>query len=197
MATRRRTGFRRRRFGKPFVREQLVWSSNNFEETATTVDGIINNFVLFDPQQLQGGSGITGAPAVRYQVRRIIVNGGLGWTPQDTALANDIGALRWAIFVQNREDTDASLITTAQGDILEGGVERVLKTGCEACSLTELSGPASMNWRPPLVRFNEDLKVRVNLGFDDIIVLGVSVPLSSVVSLASMCLSTRCLVRLP
>lgn len=171
---------RRRRFGrrfgrKPVMREQLLWASNLFEEVSLGDGGTIVENALFDPSQEAEGAGNTGAAGGHIaSVRRIIFTGGVVFSPQSTALEFDVNAVWAAIYVIDREDTDGDLTGTAQGSILEGGVDRLLWTKCSAFGNTEQASTLShTNYRPPLMDIDVDLKVRVNMKMDSLLVLGL------------------------
>jgi len=166
--------FRRRGFGRrPVVRERLNWLTSNFNEQAQSILATLTEFNIYDPAQ-DIVAAAAGAGGTRAQLRRIIVNGGVAASPGIAAVTFDQIGLVAAIYVRDTNDTDASLITTAQGDILEGGTTRLLWT--HMYSFTHVMQEATKSYTtliPALAEVNVDLRVRVNLRFDEVCVLGM------------------------
>lgn len=175
MAMRRRFGGGRRfrRIGgRPFQRERPTWQTTNFNESPVTRDGIINEYAIIDPE-LFGSAAIATASTRVISTRRIIVRGGIAYSMESTTFAQDVVSVFCAIYVIDREDTDQDLVLTSVGSgILEGGAGRVLWTDCITHGSQELA-TNGIGWRPPEPRFDVDLKVRVNLRNDQLLVFGI------------------------
>lgn len=169
----RRKRFLRRGFSRPIMRERARWISTNFNETGVDRSGTINEFNLVDQLALQGGSVVANASTGTVHVRRIIIHGGVTWQPTQTTFEQEGVSAFGAVYVIDREDTDADLVNTGQGDILEGGVQRVLWTNAWAFSAQEIpTAQMSDCILESPIRVDIDLKVRVNLKFDDVLVFG-------------------------
>lgn len=196
MARKFRRRFMGRRFGKPFQREKPIWTSNVFNETGVNTDGTIQEFTVLDALQLQGGSVVTDAPAITYDVRRIIIRGGWANAMANTSLSQEMIGWGAALYVIDRDDTDNTLATTVQGNILEGGVRRLLWTDFGCSTWVENGTTINDSVLPPMIRVEIDIKPRFTLQFDEVLVLGLQ-PLSSIQSVviaASVTMITRCLV---
>lgn len=172
MASRRRF---RRGFGrKPVMRERLIWNTNVFEEIGVSGTGALVENALYDPlleAEMNTATGSGGGHVV--QIRRIILTGGIVFSPSSTALEFDVNALWSAIYVIDREETDADLTVSGIGALLEGGARRVLWAKCFPFANTEQASTLShQSLREPIARFDEDLKVRVNLAADEQLVHG-------------------------
>jgi len=168
-----RRGFKRpfRRFGgKPVMRERPVWTTNNFNETAMTRDGVINEFAILDVSVET--PTLAAGPTEVHGLRRVIIHGGLATQVAITTAASDIIALFGALYVIDREETEASIVTTDRGTILEGGAGRVLWTNCWTWASTEHTTVATEAIQEPR-RIDIDLKVRLNLRFDQQLILGL------------------------
>jgi len=172
MAMRRR--FRRRFGGKPVLRERLVWNTNVFEEVALSGTGALIENALYDPMlEAEPNTATSSGGGKIVQIRRIIVSGGVVFSPAAVSLEFDVNAIWAAIYVVDREETDADLTTTAVGSLLEGGAERVLWSKCYPFANGEQASTLShQSVRPPLAEYDIDLKVRVNLTADQQLVMG-------------------------
>lgn len=160
--------FRRfpRKFSKPVMRERPTWLTSVFSSSAVLRTGVINRFNVCDPSVF----GI--AAAGRVHIRRLLLRGGVGVIPEFTTFANGTVNMHAALYVINREDTDATLLTTSPGDILEGGVERLLWTDVQICTIREQPSASGIeSYIPAIFRVDIDLKTRVNLGYDDVVEL--------------------------
>lgn len=190
----RRGGFRRR-FSRPVRRERPVWSTTNFNETAMAVDSTLNVQVLWDP--LTNEPSNSPGSSQHWSIRRIIVNGGMAIVPQQTALTNDIVTVFGALICSDSDDDDATLITTSQGQILEGGSNRLLWTNCWTFVITEVAAAVySTAYIPAPVQINIDLKTRVNMKFDDslMLLLQFGSTAASVINAAAFSAITRILM---
>lgn len=174
MAMRRRF-FRRafpRRFGRPVRREKPVWATTNFNETAVTRDGALNEFAIIDPELL-GTAAVTTNVTQVISTRRIIVRGGVAWSNESTTFAQDIITAFMAVYVIDREDTDATIVGTAVGSsILEGGAGRVLWTDCQTLTNVEIPVGTPGTQQYFGMRIDIDLKVRTNLRNDQLLLFG-------------------------
>lgn len=166
-----RRKFRRRfRAGPPVKRQKRVWTSAVFIESAVS-NTALNEFVVFDVSQLE-----SDAPSFSREVdiRRIIGNFVHTITPQSTTLAFEQYAVFWAVYVIDREDaTDTTLLTTGAGDLLEGGVKRLLRTGCYGGTAIEVPAATQGTAFYPGHHIEFDLKVPMSISFDEQVVFGM------------------------
>lgn len=175
MARSRRRG---RWHTKPNAKKRLAWTrgvfGNTVDQTGTPPD--LTESVLFDPA-LDAVGGSAGADFNRkWNVRRAIVRGGLLPLPLTTAFQFAGYVMIQALYVIDREDADNTLLTTNIGDILEGGVERLLYTNVLTFCVNESTGtavnPVAL-WNPP--RIDIDWKGNVKMGMDELLVYGSQV----------------------
>lgn len=172
MARRR---FRRRRGGTGnLVKKRWAWSSavfgSNIDVTGTPAD--LTEFILLDPlNDLQPGTDYNR----KYSVRRIIVNGNFLVTPLVTAAAATPIQMVSAVYVDDREDTDASLVTTDIGDMLEGGADRVLYTNMDAFLVNEVPSAVISQQLVMGPRIAIDWRGNCKVGLDQLILMGCQV----------------------
>jgi len=136
-----RRGFRGRRRAGNLAKKRFAWTRAIFETGLDITDvgdqPDANGLVLFDAlTDVVGGSTDYNR---KYNVRRVIVKGQYILTPSLSAFATVSVKCVESLFVIDNDDTDASLVTTAQGDILEGGADRVLYTNAWGCQAYEQS----------------------------------------------------------
>jgi len=176
MKSRRRI---RRRFGsKPIQRQRTAWSTGVFE---TVVDIVgtppdLLELTLFDPLVDMLPSTIDYTRD--WLIKRIILNGAYTGFPLQVAPQLAAGVIHQAMYVIDREDTDAQIVTdTALGSILEGGTARLLFTDVRTALMTEQVAPTGNS---PLVLLNDfwrtqiDFKAPVKIrGSDEILVFGM------------------------
>lgn len=158
------------------MREKLVWSTSNFNEAAITRTGAttFNNF--FVPVNIYDVVDNLEGPSDKFSVRRVLVNGGIAVTAESTTFAQDICCMFAALMVLDNNDSSSSLVLTNRGELLEGGAERVLWTGCYTWNNIEipaatLGGPRV---EPAPVVFNIDWKGRCNMRLDETMTLAVA-----------------------
>lgn len=183
---------RRRRYGRPVQKERPMWATTNFNETAIAGDATLEEMLIFQNQDIVDFNATS-----LTSIRRIIINGGVAIVPESTTFASNMIALYAALYVTDIDETDTTLITTAPGDILEGGVGRVLWTNCYAFSVAEIpTANVGTNLIPPVARIEIDWKGRLNLRGDDaFLVLGLQygASVTSTVALSSFSATCRTL----
>lgn len=199
MFRRRRFGAGRRRFfRRPVQRERPVWSTTNFNETALALDTTRNDFILWLPSVQYASE--TAAPSDQWQLRRIIVNGDVAVVPETTTLASDIVVMFGALFIDDTFATGSTLITTARGDTLEGGTDRLLWTNCWSWGQVEIPTATRSDTviRVP-VRIEIDIKVRARLSFNKVVMLSLQwgSSVGNVIAAAAFSATTRVLLVNP
>lgn len=124
MQRRRRRFFGRKRFGRPVARQRTFWHTALFAETLN-VDATPTEFVVWDPSLVVSEASMDYNR--NWRVQRVIINGAYGIVPTSPGgNAREFFSLYQALFVADREDTDVNISTSSIGDVLEGGVDRVL-----------------------------------------------------------------------
>lgn len=187
----------RRRFPRPRGRGvgSPKWFTTMFNEGALTLDTTATEFVIVNP--------VVYTPAEDreinrvFQVKRIIVKGGIGVAPLLTATATEINAWFWALHTIDVEDTDGlSVASTGAGTIWNS--ERVLQCGCEVMTNIESTTTPGSQFVPQL-RVDIDLRTPVNIRQDQQIVLGIAVgnTATSTVALANFSAIARALIVPP
>lgn len=116
--------------GRSFTRrpkQRTAWVRGVFSEQNVTRAGVINENEIMGPADWQGD---TTSLAKTVTAKRILVKGGVSFTPATTTVAFDAVALFMAIYVLDQDDTDATIVSSAAGTILTGS--RVLWLDCFA-----------------------------------------------------------------
>lgn len=170
----RRARFRRR--GAPFKRQTRNWLTTNFLTTVVPIDATLLQMVCFDPLSSQ----VLTSPfqyMKHYEVRRWVFNGVLGITPQN-ASASGFARFVWAAFVIDREDSDATLLSTGAGDIMEGGAGRVLQTGVLGANV--MASATNTPYVVPTMELKFDVKVGMKLKPDQQLAVGIQAATSLV-----------------
>lgn len=169
--------FRRRRRRFRGVRGKLPsslrpkWYSSAFIETAIdfSVGPNLSELVLFD------GPTVTSAAQLEvnrtFSVRRTLFNGVIQIAESVTAAVQDIFSIFYAIYVIDTDDTDATLLNTAVGGILNS--QRVIHTGCVGMTGVELTGATPTAGFIPSLPLNIDVRTNVKLREDEILALGI------------------------
>jgi len=105
-------------------------------------------------------------------VRRVVYDGALVLSPLSTAYQQDTFFLVWALIVQDSEDTDSALTSTAVGTLLQGGSERLLYTGQVSGRLQESTGTAvNQQVAEPGMPIKFDIKCNAKLRYDQELLL--------------------------
>lgn len=160
--------FRRRPRGGPFQKRRLAWCTNIFNETAITRDGNGNLLVALESQDWQGDSaGLTK----KAHIKRIILKGDLAATPATTTIATDIVCCFFCLFVQDSDDTDANLLTTTAGSILQA--HRVLWTDVQSLANIEVPAAQFGTSFAPGMRIDIDLRLNVVIEPDEELVFAI------------------------
>jgi len=167
MARRRGIGSRRGRGN--FAKKRFAWTSAVFGvgmDIAGTPPDLMENIVVDPMNDFQPGTDYNR----KYNVRRILVHGAMQLVPNTTAAQVQGWTYIEALYVIDREDQDASLVTTDIGDILEGGADRVLYTNVHSgCTIEGTTAQVSSNLIPG-ERIDIDWKGNVKVGLDQLIV---------------------------
>jgi len=129
----------------------------------------------------------------KYNVRRIIVRGNYLITPLTTAAANSALQMVQAVYVDDREDTDASIVTTDIGDMLEGGADRVLYTNMDAFLVNEVPSAVISQQLVMGPRIDVDWRGNAKVGLDQLILMGVQVGIDATSAVGN--LSAQFIVR--
>lgn len=175
MRRRRFFRFPRRGGGQPLQRQQPLWTTALFNESAIDVTGgaPATELNIFDVQTLAEGNTATG-PSERFKVKRIICKGDVAFVSQQAVATFDIVHLLGAIYVIDRDDSDNVINATAQGNILEGGADRLLWTNSWSWTAAEVpTAQYGEAYWPAPARIDVDLKVNVRIGYDQVLVLGL------------------------
>ena len=171
MARRRRFTGRRIARGN-FAKKRFAWTRAIFEfsidVTGTPPDP--SGAVVFDALTDIIGTGTDYNR--KWNVRRIICRSQLVWVPVVSTVAAQVVNLNAALFVQDREDADISLVTTAEGDILEGGADRVLWTDCVAQRIVALPSAQISEQQAQGPRFDFDWRGNAKCGLDQLVTIG-------------------------
>lgn len=154
--------FQRRGFRKPLQVKRWAWVTTVHNETAVTRDGVGNLNILFTADDWQGNTANLTKVAV---IRRIIVSGVVTAVPEVTAVSTENVNLFSALFVQDVEDTDTTIIDPAAGTILQA--HRVLHTQCDGLAAMEIpTAQMGTNFIPAIATFRIDMKVNLKLHAD-------------------------------
>jgi len=188
----RRRSFARRRGTGNLVKKRWAWSSAVFgsaiDFSGTPAD--LTEFILLDPlNDLQPGTDYNR----KYNVRRIIVRGNYLITPLTSAAANSPVQMVQAVYVDDREDTDASIVTTDIGDMLEGGADRVLYTNMDAFLVNEVPSAVVSQQLVMGPRIDVDWRGNCKVGLDQLILMGVQVGIDATGAVGN--LSAQFIVR--
>lgn len=190
-----------RRFSRPVKRERLIWWTTNFNEAPQNTAGLLTQNIILGHDQLEATQA-TG-PSTIISIRRVIVNGGVVVAPGISgAVTFDTLTAFTALVVQDVADTDVTLVSTARGDIYEGGVERILWSGCDTRQST--AGPVGQvsvsEVGEPFTRYAIDWKGRANLKIDHRLMLlfqaGGNWGAAGAVSTVALSATIRCLIQI-
>lgn len=177
-----------------FARKRLAWSTGLFgvalDFDATPSD--ILELALFEP-----ATDVLPATADfnrKWRVKRIIAKGNVVPIPQVATATIATLTVNTALYVIDRDDTDATIVGTATGEILEGGADRLLYVDCQSKAFIE--GPTG-DIGPGFVegpRIDIDWSGTIVMGTDQIILLSFQVPTLSAVNVFSS-MTVQCITR--
>jgi len=156
----------------PFAKKRLAWTRAIFD-AAVDIDGTPpdpNGLVVFDALTDIIGTGTDYQR--KYNVRRCIIRLQYEIAMLSSAIGTQPLTIYSSLFVQDREDTDVTLLTTAQGDIFEGGASRILHTDVHSAQLYEIPTAVLSNTIVYGPRVEIDWKGNAKLGLDDLLTYG-------------------------
>jgi len=168
MARRR---FRGRRSVGNLAKKRFAWTRAIFEDsidvTGTPPSPV--GLVVFDA--LTDILPTTADYNRKYNVRRIVARMQITPVPVTGTVSGQLVNLFAAMFVIDREDTDIDLVTTAQGDILEGGADRVLWTDLAAWRGLQIPAAQETGFQYG-PRFDIDWRGNAKVGLDQLVTIG-------------------------
>lgn len=182
----------RRTYGVRHTRKgtgRTSWVTNIFNEGAQTIDGTLTEYALLEYGDYEDPATNLHKPT---HIKRIILKGGLAYTPQSTTFAQDIGALFMALYVIDQNDADGTILTVATSGIVIGN--RVLHLDCMTRGLVEI--PAAQASQVVIPEFRIDLDIRLNVTMlpDEALSLGLQFGSSVVETIAVAAFSGYCKV---
>lgn len=176
MARRFQRGFNRSRRAQ-FAKKRLAWTRALF---GTDIDigssAALGEHILFDA--LTDIQPDTSDYHRKYTVKRIIVKGGHEFRPLATTFEQAFVRLNTCLYVIDREDTDASIVSTTPGEILEGGADRVLFTDVQTGMVSEVTTANRAESFVVGPRIEIDWRGNAKCGIDQLVVLGFQLALN-------------------
>jgi len=191
----RRRSFARRRGTGNLVKKRWAWSSAVFgsaiDFSGTPAD--LTEFIILDAlNDLQPGTDYNR----KYSVRRVILKGNFLITPLTSAAANSPVQMVSALYVDDREDTDNTLVTTDIGDMLEGGADRVLHTNMDAFLVNEVPSAVISQQLLTGPRIDIDWRGNCKVGLDQLILFGCQVGIDATGAVGNLSAQFICRVLL-
>lgn len=185
--------FRRRRFSRSPRRSgrrvHRSWDTTLFQSPidatgASSTGQVLTKAAGFVAATGSEGPGLT---AEVFNVRRVIYDGAFVVTPLGTTFQQDTYFLAFALIVQDSEDTDTALTSTAVGTLLQGGSERLLYSGCRAGRITESTG-TTVNQQivEPGHAVQFDIKCNAKLRYDQELLLYWQLQFTNSASVSAM-----------
>lgn len=185
----------RRRFRRTFRRRQRVaWDSVVFNESNITRAGLINEYVLVSSGDWDGD--IQGVNK-KGRIKRIHLNGGMGFVPNSTTFAQDNVALFGALYITDNEETDATILVTTAGSLIQA--HRVLHTDVWAWSSAEVPTAQVGTAFGFHIKLSVDVKVNLTLEPDELLIWGMQFgsDVQETLSDARFSAYGRCLIEEP
>lgn len=187
---------RRRHRGqaRPRGKTPVAWANSVFN-TAFDVDGTLTEFILCDSSDfswVDSDAAVSGLSKPGH-VLRSLGTMGVAFATLTTALQQGPISLAWAVYVLGNDDPDNDLLITSGALAILNKV-RVIQTGVEPLTLTELPTAQYGTNFTPGIKIAWDVRTRIRIKPDESLILGLQTS-ANITAVVSGSATATCIAR--